>query len=389
MTLLSDLPPLDSYMSLLKRNIDLLVAAMWHDNRFFLLMVSILLLPLTALYWLISFYLQVRKVQQRQPSLVSAQLELPVIIVGNISVGGTGKTPILINLAKQLSDAGYRPAIISRGYGGIATTNKNKVVSVRPDSDPQFCGEEPVLIAQSLMNIPVIVSAQRVLAFNYVANNTPSNVVLSDDGLQHYQLPRSIEIAVIDTAKGLGNRLLLPSGPLREPFSRLHSVDHIVLNGPPNDKVHAQMKILSDKTTSTLINIKAMRECQPCGTISHYSSIADICNKLNQFHSLHMLAGIGNPSKFFTTVNSVFGDVDKKPILIPYAYSDHHRYTIEDVQSLDDIPSKEALIMTAKDAVKLQSLANRLSKCYFIIDIETVLDDDVTLAIIERLNKNK
>ena len=125
MTLLSDLPPLDSYMSLLKRNIDLLVAAMCHDNRFFLLMVSILLLPLTALYWLISFYLQVRKVQQRQPSLVSAQLELPVIIVGNISVGGTGKTPILINLAKQLSDAGYRPAIISRGYGGIATTNKN------------------------------------------------------------------------------------------------------------------------------------------------------------------------------------------------------------------------------------------------------------------------
>ena len=128
-------------------------------------------------------------------------------------MGGTGKTPIIINLAKQLIDFGYQPAIISRGYGGIASGQKKSVTPVFFDSDPSYCGEEPVLIAQSLKNVPVIIAASRASAYLHVANKLHCNVVLSDDGLQHYQLPRSIEIAVVDSKQGLGNGLLIPSGP--------------------------------------------------------------------------------------------------------------------------------------------------------------------------------
>ena len=369
------------------RQVEHLITGLWYKKSPLNFMFCVLLSPLSGLYWFISFCLRTLKVRIRPHSLILTELNLPVIVVGNISVGGTGKTPIIINLAKHLIEAGYRPAIISRGYGGIASRKKNAVTTVNADSDPIYCGEEPVLIAQLLESVPVIISASRSSAYLYVANTLNCNVVLSDDGLQHYQLPRTIEIAVIDSKRGLGNGLLLPSGPLRERASRLKQVDHIILNGSEQSDFIQQFTQLSTKTTKVVTSIEAVREIEYSGHTLSYSSIDKIRERLFDFSALHMVAGIGNPEKFFTTVSDIFLTSKTMPHLVRHAYSDHYRYAVKDAQALDTLAGEDALIVTAKDAVKLLALGYSFQANFFIIDIETVLDRDITKAIINSLNQ--
>ena len=344
-------------MSLSKRQAERLITGLWYHKSSLSFLFSILFLPLSILYWLITCCLRFLHERIRPSSLLLKEHSLPVIVVGNISVGGTGKTPIIINLAKQLIEAGFQPAIISRGYGGIASASKNSVTPVFSDSDPGYCGEEPVLIAQSLKNVPVIIAASRASAYLHVANTLHCDVVLSDDGLQHYQLPRSIEIAVIDSKQGLGNGLLIPSGPLRERVSRLKQVDHIVVTGFGDFGIPEQLQQFSTKSSKVITCIDAMREIEPSGHTLSYSSIDEICERLINFSTLHMVAGIGNPDKFFTTVGNIFFASKTMPELLRRAYSDHHRYTVKDAQALDAIARDEAIIVTAKDAVKLQSVS--------------------------------
>ena len=374
-------------MSLSKRQTERLITGLWYHKSPLSFFFSILFLPLSILYWLITCCLRILHERIRPSSLVLKEQSLPVIVVGNISVGGTGKTPIIINLAKQLIEAGFQPAIISRGYGGIASALKNSVTPVFLDTDPAYCGEEPVLIAQSLNNVPVIIAVNRASAYLHVANTLHCDVVLSDDGLQHYQLPRSIEIAVIDSKQGLGNGLLIPSGPLRERVSRLKQVDHIVVTGSGHFGIPEQLHQFSTKSSKVITCIDAMREIEPSGHILSYSSIDEIRERLINFSSLHMVAGIGNPDKFFTTVGNIFLASKTMPELLRRAYSDHHRYTVKDAQALDAIARDEAIIVTAKDAVKLQALDYAFQANFFIIDIEMVLDTVITKAIINRLNQ--
>ncbi|GGP26936.1 tetraacyldisaccharide 4'-kinase [Silvimonas amylolytica] len=256
----------------------------------------------------------------------STHLPVPTIVIGNITVGGSGKTPLTIYLAQQLLVAGFKPAIVSRGYGGSAQT----VTPVTAASDPAVTGDEPVLMAQAT-GVPVMVGRDRVAAgLALLAAHPEVNVILCDDGLQHYRLQRDIELCVIDGARGLGNGQLIPAGPLREGKGRLQKVDAVIVNGVGATDWHAH--------TWTM-------QLQP-DAIYHLAdrtrtdSVAELGGQ-----TLHAVAGIGNPARFFATL-SALGLQTKN-----HAFADHQRYTTA------DLPADGLIITTEKDAVKLTSLS--------------------------------
>ncbi len=189
----------------------------WYKSPF----LGYLLWPLSWVFRLLA--------QQRKLSLINRRapdFSVPVIIIGNITVGGTGKTPLVIAVIEYLQAQGYQPGVISRGYGG----NAEYPMQLNAQTTAAESGDEPLLIAQAC-NCPVVVSPNRYQACEYLLKNNSVDVVISDDGLQHYALPRDIEIVVFDGQRGLGNGLCLPAGPLREPVKRLSSVDFVVVNG--------------------------------------------------------------------------------------------------------------------------------------------------------------
>ncbi|HEX7455227.1 MAG TPA: tetraacyldisaccharide 4'-kinase, partial [Gallionella sp.] len=183
----------------------------------------LILLPIS---WLFRCLSALRRTLYRSHILKSYRLPVPVVVIGNISVGGTGKTPLTLNLAQQLADHGYHPVIVSRGFGG-----DSRQQPVTTNSTAQQVGDEPLLMAQRGI-CPIWVGRDRVATANQALLAHPQcDVVLCDDGLQHYRLQRDMEIAVIDGVRRFGNGWLLPAGPLREPVSRLKSVDAVVVNG--------------------------------------------------------------------------------------------------------------------------------------------------------------
>lgn len=277
----------------------------------------LLLLPLSWLFRAVSgsrrFY------YQRINSL--CPLPVPVIVVGNISVGGTGKTPLLAALVVIFQAQGYHPGIVSRGYGGSATRYP---LLVSETSTPDKVGDEPLLLSSLC---PVVVDPDRYRAARYLLENTDCNLIFSDDGLQHYRLPRNIEIVVIDGERGIGNGHCLPAGPLREPLSRLETVDFVVAN---------------ETVASLSIPHQGAFKLSP----AHFRHLAtgesvDVDNWSRE-RRVHAVAGIGNPARFAHTLTSL----GFEPILHPLP--DHHRFTGEELCFEDNLP----VIITAKDAVK-------------------------------------
>ena len=279
--------------------------------------------------WLTAFTLlfidaaRFRRFLYRKGYLKTTTLPCPVIIVGNISVGGTGKTPLVIELAKKLREAGYRPGIISRGYGG-----KNcGAISVSADSSAIQVGDEPILIAQKT-GCPVAIAIKRGEAAQLLLNESDCNVLISDDGLQHYALNRDIEIAVIDGERRFGNNNCLPGGPLREPLERLNEVDFIIVNGAPLEEREIPMTITADMA----INLKT-GEQKPLAEFKG--------------HTCHALAGIGNPERFFAFLAEKGLETKNHP------FPDHHFFKARQINFKDSLP----ILMTEKDAVKCTEFA--------------------------------
>lgn len=278
-----------------------------------------LLLPLSWLFGAIAG-MRRRVLQRRQDDF-----PVPIVVVGNISVGGTGKTPVVIAIVELLKQHGWRPAVISRGYGGVTEHFPHPVDAA---SDPTLVGDEPVLIA-SRCKCPVIVDPIRVNAALYVVQNYDCDIIISDDGLQHYAMPRSYEIAVVDASRGFGNGYLLPAGPLREPLSRLHSVDAVLVNGSPELD---ELKSFDSFTLAAshfwqlqTANTNALAEMVPAS--------GDIA-----------LAAIGNPQRFLTSLKQV----GLAPELI--ALPDHHPF------QRSDMPAEaKRIFITEKDAVKCRN----------------------------------
>lgn len=277
--------------------------------------VAWLLLPLTALFCVI--YL-IRKAAYASGLLKSFKLKVPVIIVGNISVGGTGKTPLLIELCSQLHNKGYSPGIITRGYGGSA---QQWPQPVNAQSSAHELGDEPVLIA-ARTQCPVVAGPDRVAAAEYLLEHNNCDVILSDDGLQHYRLQRDAELVVIDAQRMYGNGFCLPSGPLREPVRRLASVDLSLLNGAT-----------AEQTGFVMIALL----CESLDRAQHSRMLSDFTPG-----PVHAVAGIGNPARFFQMLRDQGLDV------IEHAFADHYVFKPGDLQFDDECP----VLMTAKDAVK-------------------------------------
>lgn len=281
------------------------------------------LLPLT---WLFRFASMRRRKKQGRAAYHSS---LPVVVIGNISVGGTGKTPAIIALAKTLHSRGHRPVIVSRGYGAA-----NQFARVLPvGASAADYGDEPVLISAAT-GCPVVVGADRVAAVCYVEQHKLGDIILSDDGLQHYRLGRHWEVAVIDSQRRLGNGYCLPVGPLREPAERLRQVDAVLLNG---HRFEAPWLPQMKTYTMTLRPMawRHVRSGELCGL-----------NEL-ELHSATAIAGIGNPTRFFHTLQQL-GFCG--PTL---SFADHHAFAPTDFSAIGD----GVVLMTEKDAVKVRPFA--------------------------------
>jgi tetraacyldisaccharide 4'-kinase len=289
----------------------------WYKDAF----LGVWLMPLGFLF---RDVIRFRKFLYRLGVLKSYTLPVPVIVVGNITVGGTGKTPLIICLAEFLKESGYKPGIISRGYGGKAESWPQWVSA---ESDPKLIGDEALLIAKQT-GCPVVVGPLRVEAAKALLKQADCDVILSDDGLQHYALNRTIEIAVIDGERRFGNGYCLPAGPLREPIERLQSVDLVIVNGQEAEENQFTMQLVGN----TLINLVTGEQ-----------------KSLDKFKGVecHAFAGIGNPERFFEALASA-GLIFKSQ-----SFPDHYQFQNHDIQYSDNKP----VLMTEKDAVKCSAFA--------------------------------
>jgi tetraacyldisaccharide 4'-kinase len=262
-----------------------------------------------------------------------------IIVVGNLTVGGSGKTPLVIRLCRLLRNAGLQVGVISRGYG----RSEKRLRLVSPASDPGLVGDEPLLIAQQA-GVPVIVAADRCEAARTLLKKG-IRVILSDDGLQHYRLPRDYEICVIDGSRGFGNGRLLPAGPLREPLQRLESVDHIVINGDGGG-LPAQLESSGLQFVHMALAGGWLRPLQGGQNW-----------RLAQFGgcSVNAVAGIGNPDRFYNLLRQA------RIKVIEHSFPDHHAFSRDDFANMSsDLP----ILMTEKDAVKCRKLG--LQNAWFL-----------------------
>jgi tetraacyldisaccharide 4'-kinase len=284
-------------------------------------LLTVFLLPLSALYWLLQ---NIHQLVYRTGLISTVRVGTPVVVVGNLTVGGTGKTPLVAWLARLLQDRGFRPGIVLRGYKG---QGNDVALKVTGQTDPALAGDESVLLARQT-GLPVYVCKDRVAAAKALLSETTSNIVISDDGLQHYRLGRDIEIVVVDGERRFGNTLLLPAGPLRESTARLKRVDFILCRGgqPEANEIEYRLKL------SGFRNLRS----------GEFVAVDRFTDK-----TVNCVAAIGNPNQFFNAIAAEGFAIN------PRAFPDHHYFVATDLEFGNDLP----VIMTEKDAVKCADLA--------------------------------
>lgn len=304
--------------------------------------------PLAALYGAVT---GVRRALYRAGWLRSTRLPVPVIVVGNLVAGGAGKTPLTIALVRALRERGRQPGVVSRGYGGSARTP----TLLDAQADPRVVGDEPALI-RARTGSPVAVGADRVTAARLLLAQGV-DVIVADDGLQHYPLARDVEMCVVDGERRFGNGRMLPAGPLREPVSRLDAVDFRVCNGGvPQAGEYAMRLVLG----------AALALAEP-------ARMQPLASFVGQ--RVHAVAGIGHPPRFFRALRDVGLDVIEHP------FPDHHRYTADDLAFGDGLP----VLMTEKDTVKCRGFA---AANWWSVPVSAELPPAFFDAIGERLAKH-
>ncbi|MDO8292887.1 MAG: tetraacyldisaccharide 4'-kinase [Gallionella sp.] len=325
----------------------------------------LILFPLSLLFRLL---VALRRALYRGGILSSYKLAVPVIVVGNISVGGTGKTPLTLALAQQLGDRGWHPLIVSRGYGGGAQQPRQ----VDADSAAQQVGDEPLLMAQRNL-CPVWIGKDRAAAAQAALQAHPQcDVVLCDDGLQHYRLQRDAEVAVIDGARGFGNGFMLPAGPLREPVTRLQSVDAVVING--SETSAADLFKQGAMNLAPTIGQYAMRLS---GEIFHNLLDPGKMAAASHFHTLnnHAVAGIGHPPRYFRHLQTL------GIAFTPHTFPDHHPYSADDLA----FAGCDAILLTEKDAVKCAAFADAR---YWVLRVDAQLDSALIDHILRKIESH-
>jgi tetraacyldisaccharide 4'-kinase len=279
---------------------------------------TVILWPLMILYRYVVTTRRAEYLANKRPSTS----QVPVIVVGNITVGGTGKTPVVQALVRYLQQQGYRPGIISRGYGGQVSTFPYSIQAI---DGSDYVGDEPYMLFHSL-NVPVVIDPQRKQALAHVLT-LGVDIVISDDGMQHYNLPRDIEICVLDGSRGLGNQQLIPVGPLREPISRLKSVDFTLESS-------------NERSNDSFI-------IQPIAWVNVKTGRRVALEKLHFEDRVDAIAGIGNPEKFFDSLGVL------NIHCTTTAFADHYAYNLTDLKQFTG-----QVLMTEKDAVKIKPFAH-------------------------------
>ncbi len=277
---------------------------------------------------------------------ISYKSDIPIVVVGNLTIGGTGKTPLVKYIVNELADRGYKPGIVSRGYGG----KFKETLRVTSETSVKETGDEAQILAK--LNLPFYIDKNRVRAVKKLIKDHDCDVIVSDDGLQHYKMGRHVEIAVIDGKRRFGNNLTFPAGPLRESKNRLSSVDFIVNNSGPTEEGEYLMNI----SPSKFVHLKSGKS---------YS-----VDKWPMHNQIHAVAGLGNPGRFFDLLDKLGFDSIRHP------FPDHHNFSSSDIFYLDHLP----IVMTEKDASKCKDFDN--NKIWYL-----TIDADVTNKFIDKLDK--
>lgn len=326
---------------------------------------SIWQIILWPFHLLLSLLVWLRFKAYKKGILKSAAVQLPVIIVGNISVGGTGKSPLVQSLVSDLKRQGFRPAIISRGYGGKA---ENYPLEVTQDSDVKETGDEAWMLANRC-ECPVVVDPIRTRAVDLLATTQQCDVVISDDGLQHYQLPRQFEVIVVEAERYLGNELLMPFGPLREPAWRMHHADAVVINHR-FDSNTALSETLRHRGLTTYDCHFSAKHFKQLHVRNLHLSWQSFVTQFRQ-QRIHAVAGIGNPEAFYNYLRSLGLSI------ITHSYPDHHEFTEQDLRFDDGI-----IVMTEKDASKCRDF--EIADIWYLV-IENHITPNLTNHCLKKL----
>ena len=327
------------------KNLELLITKAWQEKSPMLTTLA----PLSALYGVAG---RVRKSLYDNDKLAKYHAPIPVMIIGNITVGGSGKTPLIIALVKYLQDKGVNVGVISRGYGRADSSP----AMVRADSTPKEVGDEPCLIVQST-NVPMAVGVNRGQVIDLLLQNHPAlQLIISDDGLQHYALHRDVEWIVVDGVRGFGNEKLFPQGFLRESLDRLNGATVIYHDSRAEryDDNALLMHLAPSKPIPLLVGDKSESD------------------KNLPPQKVYAVSGIGYPTRFFKTLNELGFDVVER------AFGDHHDFALDDLADLTDLP----IITTSKDAVKLHELASThpnhaIFDNIWVLPVQAVLSESV------------
>jgi tetraacyldisaccharide 4'-kinase len=337
-----------------------LIEQIWFNhpkvNKFVSAAIKWLLLPLSFLFWLISL---LRRTAYKLGIFSTIKLDAPVIVVGNISVGGNGKTPMVLWLIEQCQLLGLTVGVISRGYGGKAT---NYPLVLDKNTTTAQAGDEAVMIYQRT-GVAVAVGSDRIASGNELIKQG-CDIIISDDGLQHYRLARDIELIIIDGKRGFGNGLLIPAGPLREGLWRLNSADYIIINGEPKNKAITSLPALNMRlTTESIINMVTGERL----TLDDF---------YQQYAKVNAIAGIGSPQRFFDTLLAHQFILNQQQ-----AFADHYAYQEQDFSVFSaTIP----LLMTEKDAVKCQTFA-KINWWY--VPVDASFDSEQTSPLLRQIIK--
>lgn len=307
------------------------------------------------------------------------QVNVPVIVVGNISVGGTGKSPMVLALIEALKLAGYYPGIVSRGYG-VSAANP---IRVTPESLANECGDEPVMLVRR-SRCPMVICQNRVDAINVLLEDKRVDLVISDDGMQHYAMARDIELLMLDAKRGLGNGALLPVGPLREPASRVLEVDYVI--SLVSEKTQPDLERKKQEIRELLLSYQGIDNAEildsklipasvsPQSLVNLKTGEHVALEVLKSFKQCSLVAGIGNPERFLNTLLEAG---------LPSGYTtswfgDHHKF------SADDVAQDNPVVMTEKDAVKCKDL-NLDNDNVWYLPIEVGLPAEFIESLTEKL----
>ena len=333
--------------------------------------------PLWLLFPLELLFAFASKIAHKQDSARQRNFAVPILVVGNISVGGTGKTPALINLLLFFKEKGLTPGVVSRGYG----RNTDLPFIVNETSRSADVGEEPLLIYQQSA-CPVSVHSDRQFAAEFLLKMHPEcNVILADDGLQHYKLKRDFELALVDAERLFGNGHLLPLGPLREKPNRLESVNWIVLNERNGAALNAEQALASVVSDKQKVSVARLH----VNTVQHIQSGAEL--EISAFkhalntQKLHAIAAIGHPEAFFTSLHLMSTDIET------HSFPDHYVWRAEELVCF----SGQHLICTSKDAVKVRELLSKYPQLdashWYFLQVELALDQNVKQNIYDAIMK--